>query len=292
VGPLDGWLQRQQGLETLAQGVQERIGEWRGRSPTNKQVLDFLNGSWLGHSLHAMLTDLTLGAWTSAVLLDGAALLTDDARLAAGADVLLAIGLASVPATAAAGLADWQYTSDRDRRVGLLHALTNAGVGTLMGASLALRRGRGSRRQRGAARLLSAAGYLGLLGGAYLGGDLAYRLGVGVNRQAWTSPLEDFTPALDAAALVENQPTAGQAGDQAVVLVKQGDQLHALADACSHMGGPLHAGSLADDCITCPWHGSRFRLADGSVRAGPATAPQPCFDTRIHDGKVEIRSPA
>jgi nitrite reductase/ring-hydroxylating ferredoxin subunit/uncharacterized membrane protein len=290
VEPLDHLLQRLGGVESMASGLQEELADWRNRSPANKRLSDFLNGTWLGHSLHATLTDLTIGAWTGMILLDGVALAAADDRLDAGADVLLAIGLASVPATALAGLADWQYTSGRDRRIGLAHALTNATVGTLMGGSLALRLGRRARARRGKARLLSSVAFLGLLAGAYLGGDLAYRFGVGVSRQAWTTPVEDFRPVLDADALADGQPRRVEVDGRAVVLVRQGGRIHALAENCTHMGGPLSEGRVDGDCITCPWHGSQFALADGAVRAGPATAPQPAYEARVRDGKIEVRS--
>ncbi len=294
VAPLDRWVQDQPSLEHLADVVQEYLGNWRGQSPANKRLSDFFNGTWLGHSLHAMLTDLTVGAWTGMALLDCAACIARDDRLAAGADVLLGIGLASVPTTALAGLADWQYTGGRDRRIGLVHALANVTVGALMGASLALRLGSGGRRGhgRGRAHLLSTLGYLGLLGGAYLGGDLAYRFGVAVNREAWAEPLAEYTAVLDAAELEENQPRRVEANGRAILVVRQGSQVYAISDVCTHMGGPLSEGTLAEGCVTCPWHGSVFALGDGRVQAGPATAPVDAFAVRLRDGKIEVRGGA
>jgi nitrite reductase/ring-hydroxylating ferredoxin subunit/uncharacterized membrane protein len=289
VGPLDRWLRSQESLEQLASAVQGCLHDWRSRSPANKRLSDFFNGTWLGHPLHATLTDLTIGAWTGALLLDGAAVTTDDERLAAGVNALLAVGLASVPATALAGTADWQYTSGRDRRVGVAHALANVTVGTLMAASLALRLAGRPDRPSGAARLLSTLGYLGLLGGAYLGGDLAFRFGVAVNREAWAPPLDDFTAVLDAAALEEGQPRRVEANGRAILLVRQGSEVYAISDVCTHIGGPLSEGKLSDGCVTCPWHGSTFSLADGRVRAGPATAPEDAFEVRVRDGKIEVR---
>jgi nitrite reductase/ring-hydroxylating ferredoxin subunit len=52
----------------------------------------------------------------------------------------------------------------------------------------------------------------------------------------------------------------------------------------------LHEGDIDGLGVTCPWHGSRFDLTDGSVRRGPATAPQPTYDARVRDGRIEIRS--
>jgi nitrite reductase/ring-hydroxylating ferredoxin subunit/uncharacterized membrane protein len=289
--PLDRWLQSQGCFEQVASALQDKLGAWRGQSPRNKRISDFLNGTPLGHSLHAMLTDLTIGAWTAALILDGLALIGDDERLTAGADALLGVGLASVPTTALAGLADWQYTDGRDRRVGLAHALTNTTASLLMGGSLLLRLRRRRSSGRSTACGLSTLGYLVLVAGAHLGGDLAYRFAVGVNRQAWAPPVDEFTPVLDSAALPENQPTRVEVGEQAIVLVRQGEQVYALGERCSHLGGPLAEGKVEGGGISCPWHGSAFTLADGEVQAGPATAPQPAYEVRVREGKIEVRGP-
>src|SRR5216684_909986 len=103
-GPLDRWLQSQCCIEQFASALQDRLGPWRGQSPRNKRISDFLNGTPLGHPLHAMLTDVTIGAWTAALILDGLALVGDDERFTAGADALVGVGLASIPATGLAGM--------------------------------------------------------------------------------------------------------------------------------------------------------------------------------------------
>ncbi|HEY8201313.1 MAG TPA: Rieske (2Fe-2S) protein, partial [Actinomycetota bacterium] len=68
-----------------------------------------------------------------------------------------------------------------------------------------------------------------------------------------------------------------------------GGDVRAIADRCSHRGGPLHEGECEGETVTCPWHGSTFRLADGSIVRGPAVAPQPRFEARIEGGKVLVR---
>jgi nitrite reductase/ring-hydroxylating ferredoxin subunit len=73
--------------------------------------------------------------------------------------------------------------------------------------------------------------------------------------------------------------------------VADGERFQVLADRCSHLSGPLSDGELDDGCITCPWHGSVFRLSDGSVARGPATAPQPVFETRTRDGILQVSLP-
>lgn len=64
-----------------------------------------------------------------------------------------------------------------------------------------------------------------------------------------------------------------------------------LADRCSHLSGPLSGGELADSCLTCPWHGSAFRITDGSVARGPATATQSAFRTREAVGAIQVCLP-
>jgi nitrite reductase/ring-hydroxylating ferredoxin subunit len=65
--------------------------------------------------------------------------------------------------------------------------------------------------------------------------------------------------------------------------------VHALADRCSHRGGPLSDGELDGDCVTCPWHGSTFSVTDGEVVSGPATIPQPTYEVRLEGSDVLVR---
>ena len=74
-----------------------------------------------------------------------------------------------------------------------------------------------------------------------------------------------------------------------VMIAKQDGRLYALANRCSHRGGPLADGELEDGCVTCPWHGSAFRLADGGIERGPASVPQPAYEARVSDGQIEVR---
>jgi nitrite reductase/ring-hydroxylating ferredoxin subunit len=58
---------------------------------------------------------------------------------------------------------------------------------------------------------------------------------------------------------------------------------------CSHAGGPLEEGAAKDGVVTCPWHGSKFRLSDGACLLGPATFPQLRLEARVQKGEVEVR---
>lgn len=243
---------------------------------------DLLHGTWLGHPVHPLLVALPIGLWSGASVLDA----TGDR---AGARRLVGAGVLAALPTAATGMADWSElgTAKRPKRVGLVHAVANWTTIAVYGASwLARRRGE---HARGAALALVGTG--GLAVGGYLGGHLAYSQAVGVNRNAdvVVKPRDWKDVAADA-DVVEGRPLRVDAAGQPVVLVRRGGTVHALGATCSHWGGPLDEGELDGDCIVCPWHGSTFRLADGGVARGPAAFPQPSFDVRTVDGRVQLRA--
>jgi nitrite reductase/ring-hydroxylating ferredoxin subunit len=170
--------------------------------------------------------------------------------------------------------------------VGLVHALSNGTGAALFAASLSARR-RGA-RARG--KLLALAG-LGTLGvGGYLGGHLAYGEGVGVDETVFESYPEEWTPAAPDTGLADESMRAVEVGEVTVLLARTGGRVYALSDRCCHRSGPLHDGTLHDGCVTCPLHGSTFRLEDGSVVRGPAAYPQPALETRVRDGQIEVRA--
>jgi nitrite reductase/ring-hydroxylating ferredoxin subunit len=244
---------------------------------------DALSGTWLGHALHPVLTDVVIGSYTSASLLD---LLggDDDGK---ATERLIEVGIAASVPTVASGLTDWAMTIFGERRarpVGLAHATANLTASTLYGASLAARR----RGERGRGKLLAAAGATVLAVGGFLGGHLSLTRGVGVNQTAFDEGPGDWT-ALDAADPGDGKPTSAMAGDTPVLLVRHHGHLHALHDRCSHRGCPLSGGKIEGESVTCPCHGSRFSLGDGSIERGPATSPQPIFETRERDGRIEVR---
>jgi nitrite reductase/ring-hydroxylating ferredoxin subunit/uncharacterized membrane protein len=230
-----------------------------------------------------VLVNVPLGAWTSASILD----LLPGRRNTDVARRLVALGLlASVP-TALAGASDWRDTSGPERRVGLLHAV---GAWTSIGLYAASWRQRGkgaSGRLKGKALALAGAATLTATG--YLGGHLTYAYGIGVDTNAFdTGPL-DWTRVASPEELPEGKPTQVFAGGVAMVLVRQDGAIYALADRCSHRGGPLSDGEVDGDCVTCAWHGSKFSLIDGEVIDGPATLPQPAYEVRVTGDDVLVR---
>jgi nitrite reductase/ring-hydroxylating ferredoxin subunit len=172
------------------------------------------------------------------------------------------------------------------KKIGATHALLNITATVLYGASYAARK----QGNRGVGRALSFLGYGIVMASSYLGGELSYQEKMGVDHAPRQGFPADFTPVLADNELPSNQPTRAEAGDVKLVLVRQGERIHALADTCSHYGGPLSEGKLEGDCIVCPWHGSRFRLEDGHNEDGPATYSQPCFETRVNNGQIEVRA--
>jgi len=250
-------------------------------------VKDALSGTWLGHALHPVLTDVVIGSFTSATLLD--LLGGDDDGTAA--ERLIAVGIAAYGPTALTGVNDWadsEPVDDAVRRVGLVHASTNAVALTLYGSSLAARR-RGSRTK---GKVLSLAGAGVLAGGGYLGGHLSFTKGVGPNQTAYDPGPDDWAKAIGSDELAADEPKTVVVGETPVLLVRHRKHVHALHDRCSHRGCSLgELGELDGETIECGCHGSRFSLRDGSVERGPATAPQPSYEVREQGGQVEIKLP-
>jgi nitrite reductase/ring-hydroxylating ferredoxin subunit/uncharacterized membrane protein len=258
--------------------VADRISPLVGRLAPAGAVKDALSGTWLGHPLHPAAVLLPLSCLTSGTLLDRMKVDGDGAaaRRLIGAGVLLAL-----PA-AASGLSDWSDTTEAERRVGVVHAAANAVALGLYGLSWVRRR-----RGRGRLSALSGAGALALSG--WLGGHLAYAQGVGVDTTAFESGPQEWTPVADEADVHDGELTEVTSGDMSLLLTGRDGRVLALANRCTHRGAPLTDGSVEDGCVVCPWHGSRFDLQTGEVMGGPATRPQPRFETRVVDGKVEVR---
>ncbi|MBG0560412.1 Rieske 2Fe-2S domain-containing protein [Actinoplanes aureus] len=257
-----------------------------------RTLRDLLHGTWLGHPLHPVLVQVPVGAFISAAILD---LLPE--RLVPGsrkaATALIAAGTAGVAPAAIAGWVDWSDMTKDRRRVGLVHAATNAVAVTLYASSLVARiRGRHAQGRTLAFAGLSVAG-----AGAYLGGHLSYAQGAGISHAApeVSRVPEEWTEVSSLSSLPEGKPAVRRAGDVSVLLYRQGDRVTALIERCSHEGGPLGEGDVessgSDACVVCPWHGSTFRLTDGLVVHGPAANDQPLLPVRVRDGHVEVRRP-
>ena len=254
------------------------------KSPVAQEVRNALHGIWLGHPLHPVLTDVPLGAWTVSTAFDLYELSTNDETFSRGADAAVGIGLIGAGAAAVAGLNDWQFTSGKPKRVGALHAILNVAA-TLCYLGSWWQRRNGERR---GGILTGLAGFVLTSAGAYLGGHLVFKEKIGVNHAPQELPAK-FIPVMDEADLPEGKLTKAEVKEIPIVLLRRGARVFALADKCSHLGGPLSEGKLEGMCVRCPWHGSLFSLEDGSAIEGPTAFSQPCFETRVRSGKIEVR---
>jgi nitrite reductase/ring-hydroxylating ferredoxin subunit len=244
------------------------------------KVRDALHGVWLGHPVHPLLAQAATGAWLSASVLDLGGGPEEAATLLTGA------GLAAAAPAVLAGAADWSQQHEQQMRVGVVHAAANIVAMSLYGASLLARGPRSG-------RALRLAGLACVAASGLAGGHISFRLAGGANHAEQVPHLVEpgWQYLMPSAGLPEGKPVRELLGEVPVVAVRAGGAVYVLADRCSHMSGPLSGGELADGCLTCPWHGSVFRITDGSVARGPATAPQPAFRTREVGGAIQVCLP-
>lgn len=195
---------------------------------------------------------------------------------------LVGLGVLAAVPTTATGLSDWSDTAGAEQRVGALHAGLNlTALGLYSGSWLA------RRRSTGGGTALAVVGGVVLAGAGYLGGHLAYALGVGIDTNAFQTGPGQWQAVAAEADVDDERPHAVSAGGVSLLVLKQNGRIHVLANRCTHRGAPLSDGRVDQGCITCPWHGSVFDLGTGAVRRGPATQPQPVYETRV----VEWRHP-
>ena len=245
-------------------------------------VRDLLNGRWLGHPLHAALTDVPIGILFLSLVFD-LLHLPDAATWAIG------IGILAMLAAALAGFADYADTDGRARERATLHSTLMIVALLAYVVSLALRLGPSGAVETTGGFLVSLIAFVVLSAGAYVGGDVVYVLGNMVSRHAWRGAGAKWIalePAeVDPAGQIpEGRPIKAKLGINQLVLVRHGEAILALHDVCAHAGGPLHEGKLVDDAIECPWHYSRYRMANGHVVEGPSVYSQPAYEVRVAQG--------
>lgn len=240
---------------------------------------DALYGTWLGHPLHPAVTDIPIGCWTSSLILDLAG-------MERGADITLRAGTIGALGAALTGAAQWQDLQEMEepRRLGTLHALMNITATACYGVSWVLR----DRGNRSAGIAWSLTGYGLAATSAMIGGELSFRLGIGVSRVAFDEPSTGWRDALAVSDLKDGALKRVEVDGEALVLLKDGETIVAASATCTHVGGPLDEGERNGTCVTCPWHGSEFDLRDGRVIHGPATSPLHAYQTRVQNGTVQI----
>jgi nitrite reductase/ring-hydroxylating ferredoxin subunit/uncharacterized membrane protein len=255
-----------------------------------RPVKDVLNGTWLGHPVHPAVTDIPIGAFLVAIVLD----VVGEPTAAFWAIV---VGVVTMLAAVVTGLADYADTDGTTRTRATLHGTVMA-IGLVLAVASLLPREGGAVAGTVPTALLIVA-FLVVTAGAYVGGDLVFIFGNMVSRHAFRGAgtkwiALDTGPLTDLATLPLATPTKMRAGINDLVVVRIGDTVHVLHAVCAHAGGPLAEGSVtADGCIECPWHASRFRLTDGRVHQGPSVYDQPVYEVRATEaGGYEVRRAA
>jgi len=276
-------LEKARSLDAISDRLQKIINA--GVRP--RAVKDLLHGTWLGHPLHPVLIHAPIGSFLSAAVLDA---VPGQGR---AATTMITAGVVASPATIAAGWTDWSELAADQRRVGLVHAATNAVAVGFYIASLSARAS--GNKARGKALAYAGASLLGA--GAYLGGHLTYTQAAGVNQAApevLRLPSE-WTAVAELSALPDGKTLVKTVDDVPILLFRTGDHVTAMVERCSHQTGPLGEGEVVgtgdEACVVCPWHGSTFRLRDGVAVHGPAANDQPVLRSRVSAGVVEIAQP-
>jgi nitrite reductase/ring-hydroxylating ferredoxin subunit/uncharacterized membrane protein len=248
-----------------------------------RPIQNFLNGTWLGHPVHAVVTDVPVGALTVSIVADliGQPLV---------ADVSMLLGVLAMVAAAVTGLADYTEVDGNARNRATVHGTVMVVTLAVYVVSLVIRSG--APADRLAPILLAVVGYLLLSLGAAIGGDLVYLIGTHVDRHAWRGAGAKWIrlDLGDLPDIPQGGPTKLKAGINDLAVIRDGDRILAVHAQCAHAGGPLAEGELVGDAIQCPWHGSRFRMADGHVVRGPSMYDQPAYDVRRAEaGGWEVR---
>jgi nitrite reductase/ring-hydroxylating ferredoxin subunit/uncharacterized membrane protein len=289
-GVVQSIVDRQKWLDEVSDAIQPVINNaFSNAGEGGRVVKDFLNGVWLGHPLHPVITDVPIGAWTMTALLDFlSAAKGGDEGLDRASDVTLGAGIAAAVAAAVTGIVDWSDVGGSHRRMGMAHAVLNVGALCLSLTSMGLRMG-GNKHSRGMARVLSTGGYLITAASAYVAGELVFNLGQAINRNAWTYGPEKFTELAPIDEIAAGRMHHYDVDGEAVVVVRDEHGVHAFGGICSHYGCGLWEGKLKGHTVTCGCHGSQFDIVTGDLIHGPATAPVPSYETRTVEGRLQVR---
>jgi len=256
-----------------------------GGGEATRTLADLLHGTWLGHSLHAVLVQIPVGSWSAAALFDLIAVASGSRNAAWAADALITLGVVGAVPAAITGIADYSAIREDAAAEAGLHGMLNGAALGLFLLSLAARRG--DKRGLGVLLSLTATALSG--GSAWIGGDMVFRRRVGVNFNEEPSHGEGWIAVLSDAELAEGEARRVLISDDAVMVYRDVERVYAIGAFCSHAGGPLEDGTISGHCVECPWHHSVFDMRDGSVVHGPATTPQARYETRRANGQIEVR---
>lgn len=135
----------------------------------------------------------------------------------------------------------------------------------------------------------------------WMGGTLIHRNQIGVdpryaNKGKWKEAyFKEGNGEIEVASIEElqvNQMKLLHVGSARIVLARTENSYVAFDDRCTHRGGSLAGGSMTCGTVHCPWHGSQFKVSDGSVAAGPAEEKIKVYEVIEKEGRVYLRLPA
>ncbi|MCV7393234.1 Rieske 2Fe-2S domain-containing protein [Mycobacterium paraseoulense] len=302
-GSSDGRLQKLGSRVVSAIGRQEWLDRpsyrfehllsfaFNGLGGARNTVTNALHGVWLGHPVHPPLASLTSGALGTTVALDVLSLLpgqpaTEVRDASKFASRALGLGILASIGSAVTGVTDWQHTHEADRRVGAVHGLVNLAATALYAQSWWDRR----RGRHGRGIALTALGYGITAAGSYLGGALVFESGIGIDQSGARLRTTEWTPVLPASSLNGKPVRVEVDGVGLVVCQTRPGEVAAFGELCPHLAAPMADGWVDRGRLVCPWHGSWFAAESGDVLRGPAAAPLPCYQARLVNGMVEVRS--
>ena len=274
-------------LDGIAERVQPKVQEAVDAGGTKAR--NVLDGVWFEVPLHPVLTDVPIGSWTAALVFDGLDLVTGKQPVRNAADASIVFGVVGALGAATTGLSDWRYLRGGSRRMGMAHGLLNV-IALVLNIIFLILRATG---RRNAGRLAFLSGYSISGMAAHLGGEPSYHYGLRVNRNVFQAAgPDDFTRVLDEDELTQDTMRRVEAADGVgVLLSRTGDgRICAISAVCSHFGGPLEQGDREGNTVVCPLHKSRFDLCSGEAIDGPAVFPQSRYETRVRDGKIEVKA--
>jgi uncharacterized membrane protein/nitrite reductase/ring-hydroxylating ferredoxin subunit len=278
-----------------------------------------LQGRLIKHPLHPLLVHFPIGLFSLSLILDAASWLFPDRQaLMAGALASMALGVCLALVAAIPGFADYSDIHQRHpaKKTATYHMMLNLVVVTLYATNSVWRFFSIAELESTPlgpfVLALVAYGLLGLSG--YLGGQLVYDDGVGVGRHRrrssappealWLAATKPnaaepatpadfvFVPVLKSSDLKEGVALRVEAKSHTLTCVRDGGEIFAVQEYCTHRFGPLSEGRVEDGRIVCPWHRSCFELRSGQVTQGPAKVPLKVYPTQLRDGMLYVGIPS
>jgi nitrite reductase/ring-hydroxylating ferredoxin subunit len=100
---------------------------------------------------------------------------------------------------------------------------------------------------------------------------------------------ENFIKVADIKDIKPSGMKQVQVDDEAICLANVGGKFYAIANVCTHEGGPLADGTIDGYEVECPWHGSRFDIRTGEVTNPPASEPESTYIVKVDGNSILIK---